>query len=167
VIPPNTTWTNPRTGASLTVIEHSAQRSLVERTMVPHTGRADRHVHLDLDQSWWAVQGTLTCEVNGVERRIRPGERVDIPRGTPHRDPFNESDEPIVWRSEFRPNTLFVEVFIRTFGELMERDDLNESWKAGPPVWLQRPVVALGAAIARLRGFRPAGVAESGDREKA
>jgi hypothetical protein len=111
---------------------------------------------------------------------------VDISRGTPHRDPFNESDETIVWCSEFRPNTLFNEVFIRTFGELMERDDLNEqgeltalqlfsvlqagraqSWKVGPPVWVQRPVVALGATIARLRGFRPAGVAEPSDREKA
>ena len=67
-----------------------------------------------------------------------------------------------------------MEVFVRTLGDLMARDALNDqgeftnlqlfgvlragradSWQAGPPVWLQRPVVAAGAALARLRGQRP------------
>lgn len=81
-----------------------------------------------------------------------------------------------------RTDSPFIEVFTRTLKALMERDDLDDqddqdeftqlqlftvvragnvdSWKAGLPVWLQRPVIALGAAIGRLRGFRPAGVAE-------
>ena len=174
---PGTAWRNPRTGASLTVVEHTPEQAVIERRMRPGTGRTDAHVHRDFEQWWEAVEGELTCAVDGAERRTRPGARVVVPAGTPHRDPYNESGQDLAFRLAVRPATPFAEVFVRTLGDLMERDALNDqgeftnlqlfgvlragradSWKDGLPVWLQRPVVAAGAAVGRLRGQRPVGV---------
>jgi mannose-6-phosphate isomerase-like protein (cupin superfamily) len=174
MIAPGTAWRNPRTGASLTVVEYTPEQAVIERRMRPSTGHTDAHVHRDFEQWWEAVEGELTCAVDGAERRAGPGERVVVPAGTPHRDPFNRTQEDLVFRLAVRPATPFAEVFVRTLGDLMERDGLNEqgeftnlqllgvlragradSWKDGPPVWLQRPVVAAGAMLGRLRGQRP------------
>jgi uncharacterized cupin superfamily protein len=174
MIAPGTAWRSPRTGASLTVIEYTPEQAVIERRMRPGTGRTDAHVHRDFDQWWEAVEGELSCAVDGVERRARPGERVAVPAGRAHRDPFNETHDDLVFRLAVRPPTPFGEVFIRTLGDLMERDALNDqgeftnlqlfgvlhagradSWQAGLPVWLQRPVVMVGAALGRLRGQRP------------
>ena len=174
MIAPGTAWRNPRTGASLTVVEYSPEQAVIERRMRPGTGRTDAHVHRDFEQWWEAIEGELTYAVDGAERRAGVGERVVIPAGTPHRDPHNETGQDLVFRLAVRPATPFVEVFVRTLGDLMARDALNDqgeftnlqlfgvlragradSWQAGLPVWLQRPVVAAGAARARLRGQRP------------
>ena len=174
MIAPETAWRNPRTGASLTVVEYSPEQAVIERRMRPGTGRTDAHVHRDFEQWWEAIEGELTYAVDGAERRAGPGERVVIPAGTPHRDPHNETGQDLVFRLAVRPATPFVEVFVRTLGDLMARDALNDqgeftnlqlfgvlragradSWQAGLPVWLQRPVVAAGALLGRLRGQRP------------
>ena len=174
MLTPGTTWQNPRTGARLTVIEDAAEQTIVERLMRPHTGHTDAHFHRDFDQAWRVLSGVLTCTIDGEERRMQPGERADVPRGMPHRDPWNDSGEDLVFRLLLEPNSRFIEVFTRTLGDLMERDKLNDqgeftqlqlfgvlratqadSWKTGLPVALQRPVVAVGAALGRARGHRP------------
>ena len=174
MIAPGTAWRNPRTGASVTVLEHTPEQAVIERRMRPRTGRTDAHVHRDFEQWWEAVEGELTCAVDGAERRVGPGERVVVSRDTAHRDPYNETDQDVVFRLAVRPATPFAEVFVRTLGDLMERDALNDqgeftplqlfgvlragradSWLAGLPVWVQRPVVAAGAALGRVRGQRP------------
>jgi mannose-6-phosphate isomerase-like protein (cupin superfamily) len=174
MIAPGTAWRNPRTGATLAVVEHTPATMVVERRMRPQTGRTDAHVHRDFAQWWEAVEGELTCAVDGQERRAGPGEHVEVPAGVAHEDPRNETGADLVFRFGVRPATPFAEVFVRTLGDLMERDALNvqgefgdlqlfgvlhagraDSWKAGPPVWVQRPVVRAGAALGRLRGHRP------------
>src|SRR3712207_1773130 len=98
MIAPGTTWRNPRTGATLMVVEHTPQSMVVERLMRPGTGRTDAHVHRDFAQWWEAVEGELTCAVDGRVRRAAPGEHVEVPSGTPHEDPRNEGEADLRFR---------------------------------------------------------------------
>jgi len=80
-------WANPRTGAS---IESSVDGGdlVIERVMKPHTGKADPHRHLDYVESFEIVEGTATIVLDGRTISAGPGERVEIPVGVPHRNPY-------------------------------------------------------------------------------
>ena len=173
MVPPGTTWRNPRTGATLTVVEDTPARAVIERRMAPHTGRTDPHVHRDFDQEWEVLDGEMRCTIAGEDLRLRAGDRAAVRRGTPHRDAWNDADDDLVVRLTIEPSSRFIEVFARTLGGLMERDAVNaqgeftqlqlfavlragraDSWAPGIPVAVQKPVVVLGAALARVRGHR-------------
>ncbi|MGZ5314222.1 MAG: cupin domain-containing protein, partial [Solirubrobacterales bacterium] len=47
---------------------------------------ADPHLHEDLTQTWTAVKGEGSIEVDGEERGFAEGDEVAIEPGTPHRD---------------------------------------------------------------------------------
>jgi hypothetical protein len=175
MIEPGTTWTNPRTGASFTIVEHTPERTVVERLMKPHTGRADAHFHNDIDLQWWEITGGVaSCTIGDQERQMEAGERAEVPRGTPHVDPWNDTDDDLTFRFGVQPTPPFIEVFARTLGRGMETDSLNkqdefktlqlfgvlragraDSWKAGIPVPIQRPVVTIGALLGRALGQKP------------
>jgi hypothetical protein len=174
MIAPGTTWRNPRTGATLVVAEWTPQRAVFVRLMRPGTGHTDAHYHRDFDQSWECLEGVLTCTVDGRTRRLQPGERQVIPRGVPHRDPYNDSDADLRFNFVIEPCPYFVEVFARSLGDLMERDKTNDqgefsnlqilgvlhagradSWLARIPLLLQKPLVAIGGRLSRRLGYRP------------
>lgn len=53
-----------------------------------HDGESHRpppHLHPSQDERFAIAEGALTVEIDGVERTIRAGQTLDIPRGTPHR----------------------------------------------------------------------------------
>jgi mannose-6-phosphate isomerase-like protein (cupin superfamily) len=167
------TWKNPRTGAWLTWLP-DGQDAVLERVMKPHTGKADAHVHLDYVESFEILDGTATIEIDGRPATAGPGERVEIPRGTGHRNPYNATGSDLRLRHRASPGGRFVEAFVSSLGHHMENDSVNEqgefsdlqlfvvlhdtraqSFRTGIPVALQKPVIALGAWIGRLRGLRP------------
>lgn len=167
------TWTNPRTGASLTWRTEGAD-AVVERLMRPHTGKADAHVHLDYVESFEILEGTATTELDGRTVTAGPGERVEVPPGTPHRNPYNATDSDLRLRHTASPGGAFAEAFVSSLGHHMENDTVNaqgefsnlqlfvvlhgtgaRSYRARIPVALQKPVIALGAALGRARGLRP------------
>ena len=72
------------------------------------------------------------------------------------------------------PGSEFAECFISSLGHHMEQDTVNDqgefpdlqlfvvlratrarSYLAGPPVGLQKPVIAAAAVLGRLRGYKP------------
>jgi len=166
------TWTNPRTGAWLKASSVGAD-AVIERVMKPHTGKADAHLHLDYVERFEILDGTATIEVDGREITAGPGETVEVPRGTAHRNPYNATDADLHLRHTASPGGSFAEAFVSSLGHHMEQDTVNEqgefpdlqlfvvlrgtrarSYRAGIPVPLQKPVIALGAALGRLRGYR-------------
>jgi mannose-6-phosphate isomerase-like protein (cupin superfamily) len=167
------TWKNPRTGAWMTWLP-DGEDGVLERVMKPHTGKADPHVHLDYVESFEILAGTATLELDGRRIQAGPGERVEVPLGTGHRNPYNTSGSDLRLRHRASPGGPFVEAFVSSLGHHMVNDTVNDqgefsdlqlfvvlhgthaqSFRTGIPLALQKPVVALGAWIGRLRGLRP------------
>ena len=102
-------------GASFKVIENphenGGERVVFERVMSPRKGRVDPHYHLDCDQDYDFLEGSSTMEIDGDRREFRPGEIASVPKGTPHRDPFNRSDESIRFRATITPSPAFITAY--------------------------------------------------------
>jgi hypothetical protein len=145
----------------------------VERLYKPNTGKAGAHLHLDFVQSFVVMDGTATAAVDGEDRELAAGERLEIPQGTPHVDPWNAEEADLLVRFRFTPVPRFVEVYTERAGELIRQDALNkeeevpilqlfvvlratdgQSWGAGPPIGMQKALLPLLAALGRLRGYR-------------
>ena len=168
------TWTNPRTGAWLKA-DFAGDDAVMERVIKPHTGKADAHVHFDYVERFEIIDGTATIEVDGRAISAGPGETVELPIGTPHRNPFNQTDADLQLRHTVAsPGGRFAEAFVSSLGHHMQKGSVNDqgefsnlqlfvvlhgtraqSFRAGIPIWLQKPVIALGAALGRLRGLKP------------
>jgi mannose-6-phosphate isomerase-like protein (cupin superfamily) len=167
------TFTNPETGAWLTWLPRGDDAT-VERVIKPHTGRADAHVHLDYVERFEILGGTATVEVDRQTRTLETGETLELQPGTAHRNPYNETESDLRLRHVASPGSEFVEAFVSSLGHHMEEATVNkqgefpslqlfvvlqatrsQSFLAGPPVALQKPVIALGALIGRLRGYKP------------
>ena len=120
------------------------------------------------------LAGTATIEIDGRVVSAGPGETVELPVGTGHRNPYNATDSDLRLRHRASPGGPFVEAFVSSLGHHMESDTVNEqgefsdlqlfvvlhgtraqSFRTGIPVALQKPVIALGAWIGRLRGLKP------------
>jgi mannose-6-phosphate isomerase-like protein (cupin superfamily) len=166
-------WTNPRTGAWITWLP-DGQDGVLERVIKPHTGKADAHVHLDYVESFEVLDGTATVEVDGRTITAGPGEKVELSPGTAHRNPYNAGEADLRLRHRASPGGTFVESFVSALGHHMENDTVNEqgefsdlqlfvvlhgtraqSYRAGIPLVLQKPVIAVGAWVGRRRGLRP------------
>ena len=166
-------WTNPLTGAWVTWLP-DGEDAVLERVLKPHTGKADAHVHLDYVESFAIIAGTATIEIDGRVVTAGPGETVELPVGTGHRNPYNAGDSDLRLRHRASPGGPFVEAFVSALGHHMENGSVNkqgefsnlqlfvvlhgtraQSFRTGIPVAVQKPVLALGAFVGRLRGLRP------------
>jgi len=93
--------------------------------------------------------------------------------GTPHQDIHNTGGENLLVHWTVEPVNDFVEAFADCYAHYLTRGELNDqeefrslqifpilhdtkaqSWLASMPIWLQKPVIALGARAGRLRGYR-------------
>jgi mannose-6-phosphate isomerase-like protein (cupin superfamily) len=168
-------YTSPRTGTWLEVVERSDGNMKFERSFAPGTGRTDAHLHEDLTQTWEALSGEGMIEVEGEEREFRTGDRVAMPPGTRHRDPWNPSPTELHVRGTFEPVVDFIEAYAEAYvhhltesGRLNDQDELpllqifvtskateGRSWAATPAVGIQKASLPLMAAVGRLRGYKP------------
>lgn len=130
------------------------------------------HVHPYQVSTAEVISGSILFVVAGREVRLGPGDRLEIPPGTPHTF-RNEGSEEAHWIGDFRP-ALNIGEFFETLFALSQRGDLDEEGKpsilqvslsapvfgrvirlASPPWPLQRLILAPLAPLARLRGLRP------------
>jgi mannose-6-phosphate isomerase-like protein (cupin superfamily) len=166
---------HPRTGSRLEVVStarEGGQVLTVDRLLKPHTGKAGAHRHLDFQHRFEVLQGRMEIAVDGEERSHGAGESVAVPVGTPHVDPWNASDEDVLFRTQFEPVPDFVEAFTEVFGHLLgegRTDDQDfvpnpelfvvlhatrgQSYAVGSPIWLQRAILPALAWLGRRRGY--------------
>jgi hypothetical protein len=97
---PDRLWITP--GESLEVLEHTSAVLVLEATYAPGGSPPPAHYHPEQDEHFEVVEGALRIEVAGVERDLRAGETLDIPRGTAHRM-WNPGAERARSRWETRP----------------------------------------------------------------
>lgn len=163
---------NVRTGQRMTFVELREEILRIDTMNPPTTEREPAHVHPVQESGAEVISGSLVFEVDGQERRLGPGEAIEIPANTPHRfwPEGVEDAHSVQW---FRP-ALDIASFFETFSVLAQQKKLDKRGMPGPmqlavmvsafsqelrPVSPPWPVVrALGAIlgpVARRRGYRP------------
>jgi mannose-6-phosphate isomerase-like protein (cupin superfamily) len=166
-------YVSARTGGWVQVTRRSPDQLVIERLLKPNTGHADPHLHLDFVQTWECVTGYGAIEVDGERRQFRAGDRVQLPLGTGHRDPYNPGEADMVIRGIFDPDTDFLEAFASAWahhlreGTVNDQDEMpilqiialvaatdGESYRTGIPVRLQKAASPVIQRIASLRGYR-------------
>lgn len=143
--------------------------------MHPKAGFQAEHIHLKQHEYYEVISGSAVYKEHGVEKIAQAGDIVIIPAGTDHIDLWNrDGTTDLHIRREFVPS-LGIQVFIETwFGCARESKrvdqalELNliqqsvtasvirtETYLAGPPIFLQRIGIPIGALIGTLRGYKP------------
>jgi mannose-6-phosphate isomerase-like protein (cupin superfamily) len=128
------------------------------------------HIHTDFDEVFEITNGELSMLVNGEIKKLRPGQKLHIPKGTPHK-PFNETADTIYTRGLIAFPEKFAFHLAQVYG-LMDNDPtfgksagtmfqmslLNhagfDSYMAGPPVFMQRAMAFVLTPATRLFGFK-------------
>ena len=160
--------TNPVTGETLVFRKTSADTNgeavVVEAFVEPDGAVAAAHVHPEQEERFEVLSGELEFRVGKEKLVAGPGDRVDVPAGTPHRF-LNVGEETAHFVCEVRP-ALGFEQLIETMFTLAADGKVNREGDAEPaaargdrPPSLRRrpaPVPALVAAAARARLRGPA-----------
>jgi mannose-6-phosphate isomerase-like protein (cupin superfamily) len=170
------TYTNPKSGGKITFLTplRIGEPVEVERTLPSGTGKGNAHVHLDLTERFEVVSGTVVVEVGRDRHRLAESETLEVPVGTPHRNPFNEGPGEATFRLVASPMSRFFEAYAETYvslftqGRVNRQDELGvlqispichatngQSFIAGAPIGLQKVTLPLMAGIGRLLGNRP------------
>jgi len=168
--------TNHVTGETLvfrtTSGDTNGESVVVEAFVTPDGAVAAAHVHPSQEESFEIVAGELEFRVGRKKRVARPGVRVLVPAGTPHRF-RNVGGETAHFVCEVSP-ALGFEQLIETMFSLANDGKVNRKGMPNPlrlavianhhfgdvrlpfpPAWLQRLGLLLGAPIGRLLGYRP------------
>ena len=128
------------------------------------------HIHTDFDEVFEITNGELSMLVNGETKKIRPGQSLLIPKGTPHK-PFNETADTIYTKGYIAFPEKFAFGLAQVYG-LLDKDPsfgksagtmlqiimLNnsgfDSYLEKPPVFIQKLTGFLLTPIARLAGYK-------------
>jgi quercetin dioxygenase-like cupin family protein len=162
---------NPRTGQRMTFIELNDDVLRIDSVNPPTDEREPVHVHPKQRSGAEVLAGSLVFEVQGRQRRLGPGDTIEIPANTPHRF-WNDGDEDARSVQFFRP-ALDIASFFETLFVLAREDELDakgmprplqlavmvpefgdEVRPAAPPWPILRVLAAALAPIARRRGYR-------------
>ena len=162
---------NPRTGQRMTFLETSEDVLRIDSVSPVSDEREPLHVHPRQESGAELLSGSLVFEVDGIQRKLAPGESISIPANTPHRF-WNDGDEDAHWIGSFRP-ALATADFFETLFALAAADKLDASGMPRPlqlavmvpefeseirplsPPWpVLRALAAVLAPLARARGYR-------------
>ena len=168
--------TNRVTGETLvfrtTAADTNRERVVVETFVEPNGAVAAAHVHPAQEERFEVLAGELEFRLGKRTLVAKPGDRVLVPAGTPHRF-RNVGDRTAHFVCEVTP-ALGFEQLIETMFSLAEDGKVNRKGMPNPlrlaviakhhfgdvrlpfpPAWLQRLGLAFGAPLGRLLGFGP------------
>jgi quercetin dioxygenase-like cupin family protein len=171
------TLRNRVTGETLvfrtTSADTDGERVVVETFVEPNGAVAAAHVHPAQEERFEVLAGEVEFRLGKRKLVAKPGDRVLVPAGTPHRF-RNVGEETAHFVCEVTP-ALGFEQLIETMFSLAEDGKVNRKGMPNPlrlaviakhhfgdvqlpfpPAWLQRLGLALGAPLGRLLGYRPA-----------
>ena len=162
---------NPRTGQRMEFTQITPEE-LRFKSLIPPAPAEPMHIHPNQVSGATVTAGELVFEVDGEEKRVGPGESIEIPAGVPHRF-RNEGDEDVVSEQVFRP-ALDIASFFETFFALAQRDELDDKGMPGtlqlmaivpefgeeirpvsPPWPVLKALSAVLGPVARMRGYEP------------
>jgi quercetin dioxygenase-like cupin family protein len=175
VITTGQTLTNAVTGETLvfrtTSADSNGERVVVETFVEPNGAVAAAHVHPAQDELFEVLGGEVEFRLGKQTVVAKPGDRVLVPAGTPHRF-RNLGKETAHFVCEVTPALEF-EQLIETMFSLAADGKVNRKGLPNPlrlaviarhhfgdvrlpfpPAWLQRLGLGLGAPLGRLIGYR-------------
>lgn len=148
--------------------ETNGAYTYVEVDLPPGEG-TPLHYHLNFDECFEAVEGTLGIQLGKKKIMVQPGDRpAEAPRGSVHRF-FNPGKEMIKFRAVISPARQFETLMrigygLADDGQCNEKGmpksiwhlalvyEIGESYLPGVPLFLQRGIFGLLARIARRKG---------------
>jgi quercetin dioxygenase-like cupin family protein len=162
---------NPRTGQRMKFVDVGPDCLRIESVSPAADEREPLHIHPRQESGTELLSGSLVFEVDGVQRRLAPGESISIPPNIAHRF-WNDGGEDARWIGFFRP-ALATAAFFETLFELAAAGKLTESGMprllqlavmvpefseeirpVSPPWPILRTVATALGPIARARGYR-------------
>jgi len=172
---PGQTLENPITGERIvfrqTARETGGRRLVIDHFLRPHTATFPEHVQLNQEERFEILSGTAVYKLNGVQSIARAGKIIAVPYGTPHRNPWNESDQELVFRHETSPD-LGSEVFFESLFSLAQDGKTNlkgevsalhllvigaglesQTYVTNIPIFIQRVMIPIVGLIGRWLGY--------------
>lgn len=164
---------NPQTGDKLWFerLPASDTDSLIFRCEIPAgSPGTPLHFHRHTDEWFECIDGVLSMRLRDRDVTLSPGQRLEVPRGTPHRF-WNASQSPVTFRSCATPGIAF-ERFLRTvYGlgidgrsgksgmpanplQVAVIRELADLYFAGPPLALQSALFSTLSGAANMLGVR-------------
>jgi len=128
--------TNTRTGQRMTFLELERDSLRIDSVNPPTDEREPMHVHPKQESGAELISGSLMFEVDGVRRKLAPGDSISIPANVPHRF-WNDGREDAHSIGFFRP-ALAIAEFFETFFALANHGKLDAK---GMPRLLQLAVM--------------------------
>ncbi|MBC8172010.1 MAG: cupin domain-containing protein [Anaerolineae bacterium] len=144
--------------------------------IAPGQGFSPTHMHETQTQKWEVVSGTAAYLVEGVEKTAKTGDRVVIPPGKFHIDPYNQtgSDELHLRRTispEGGSQLFFTTWFVLACADSFDLKHPGYQFEPLPiavlvhmlpaksyttdlPVWMQKIAIPVGALVGWLLGKR-------------
>ena len=169
------TLENPITGERIIFRQRAHEtdgaRVVIDHHLKPHTGTFPEHVQLNQDERFEILSGTATYSLNGVKKTARAGDVILAPRGTPHRNPWNESNLEMAFRHETSPDfgsdVFFESLFsLAQAGKTNHKGEVNalqiivigaglksQTYLTAFPIIVQKIMNRILAAIGRLLGY--------------
>jgi quercetin dioxygenase-like cupin family protein len=168
--------TNPVTGETLvfrtTSAETNGERVVVEAFVEPDGAVAAAHVHPAQEELFEVLAGELRFRIGKNTLVAKPGDRVLVPAGTPHKFE-NVGEQTAQFVCEVSPALGFEQLIETLFSlaadgkvskkgmpnplrlAVIARHHFDDVRLPFPPAWLQRLGLAFGAPLGRLLGYRP------------
>lgn len=158
-------------GFRQTVQKQEAGRVHCSLEIEPFAPGPPKHVHAGFDEYFRISNGELTVWVDGDIKKLRPGETLFIPKGTPHQ-PYNETADVIRSNGSFAFPEAFAFHLSQVYGAMDNTPGFGKSPATvlqmalfstsgfdsyiaeGPPVFVQKSVGFLITPLARLLGYR-------------
>jgi len=179
--------TNSVTGETLvfrtTSADTNGERVVVETFVEPNGAVAAAHVHPGQEERFEVLAGELEFRLGKRKLVAKPGDRVLVPAGTPHKF-RNVGDDTAHFVCEVTP-ALGFEQLIETMFSLAADGKTNGKGMPNPlrlaviarrhfdtvrlpfpPAWVQWIGLALGAPFGRLAGFQPTYTSEDRTRRE-
>jgi len=168
---PGTEFYSKVEGFRQTVIRQEKGIVYCSLQMDPFAAGPPEHIHTDFDEFFEIYNGELSLLINGKVTKVLPGEKVRIPRGTPHK-PFNETGDTIKLKGHVAFPEKFAYNLVQVYGFMDTHPNFEKSPKTlfqlsmfastgfdsykgdGPPIMVQKVVGFLITPLARLVGYR-------------
>jgi mannose-6-phosphate isomerase-like protein (cupin superfamily) len=158
-------------GFRQTVVKQENGHVFCSLEIEPFAGGPPKHIHTRFDEFFEISNGELTVWVDGEIKKIHPGEKLFIPKGTPHK-PYNETADTIHVKGPIDFPENFAYCLPQVYGvvdkmpgfakppktalqmALFSQAGFDSYLVDGPPVFMQKTMSFLLTPLARLAGYK-------------